>query len=120
VLWIDGAKSGIAIAFSAVTPYPAASKGRPIPCAMRWTVPVPTPTSRATFRMPSPERKCSLMRFSSLPLMRGRPSGSMSFTNEEGEEETDDLTYNRQDFWATTSNKQLNFVQHMRGRPRVR
>ena len=35
---------------------------------------------------------------------------SMSFTNEEGEQETDDLTYNRQDFWATTSNKQLNFV----------
>jgi type I restriction enzyme M protein len=24
------------------------------------------------------------------------------------------LTYNRQDFWATTSNKQLNFVQHIR------
>ncbi len=39
---------------------------------------------------------------------------SMSFTNIEGEQETDDLTYNRQDFWATTSNKQLNFVQHIR------
>ncbi len=39
---------------------------------------------------------------------------SMSFTNAEGEQETDDLTYNRQDFWATTSNKQLNFVQHIR------
>jgi len=39
---------------------------------------------------------------------------SMSFTNEEGEQEADDLTYNRQDFWATTSNKQLNFVQHIR------
>lgn len=39
---------------------------------------------------------------------------SMSFTNEEGEQETDDLTYNRQDFWSTTSNKQLNFVQHIR------
>jgi type I restriction enzyme M protein len=39
---------------------------------------------------------------------------SMSFTNEEGEQETDDLTYNRQDFWATSSNKQLNFVQHIR------
>jgi len=38
---------------------------------------------------------------------------SMSFTNEQGEQETDDLTYNRQDFWATTSNKQLNFVQHI-------
>ncbi len=39
---------------------------------------------------------------------------SMSFTNAEGEQETDDLTYNRQDFWATTSNKQINFVQHIR------
>lgn len=39
---------------------------------------------------------------------------AMNFTNDEGEEETDDLTYNRQDFWATTSNKQLNFVQHIR------
>src|SRR5712671_787875 len=39
---------------------------------------------------------------------------SMSFSNEEGEEETDDLSYNRQDFWASTSNKQLNFVQHIR------
>jgi type I restriction enzyme M protein len=39
---------------------------------------------------------------------------SMNFTNDEGEQETDDLTYNRQDFWATTSNKQLNFLQHIR------
>ena len=43
----------------------------------------------------------------------GRKS-SMTFTNEEGEQEKDNLTYNRQDFWATTSNKQLNFVQHIR------
>lgn len=39
---------------------------------------------------------------------------SMTFTNEGGEQEKEDLTYNRQDFWATTSNKQLNFVQHIR------
>lgn len=39
---------------------------------------------------------------------------SMTFTNEEGEQEKDDLTYNRQDFWVTTSNKQLNFVQHIK------
>jgi type I restriction enzyme M protein len=37
----------------------------------------------------------------------------MTFTNEEGEQEKDELTYNRQDFWATTSNKQLNFLQHI-------
>ncbi|MCI5059843.1 MAG: type I restriction-modification system subunit M [Alphaproteobacteria bacterium] len=39
---------------------------------------------------------------------------SMTFTNEEGEQENENLIYNRQDFWATTSNKQLNFVQHIR------
>ena len=39
---------------------------------------------------------------------------SMTITNAEGEQERDDLTYNRQDFWVTTSNKQLNFVQHIR------
>ncbi len=39
---------------------------------------------------------------------------AMSFTNEDGEADTEELTYNRQDFWATTSNKQLNFVQHIR------
>ena len=39
---------------------------------------------------------------------------AMSFTNDDGEQERDELTYNRQDFWATTSNKQLNFVQHIR------
>ena len=38
---------------------------------------------------------------------------SITFTNEEGEQEDDDLVYNRQDFWTTTSNKQLNFVQHI-------
>ncbi len=38
---------------------------------------------------------------------------SMTFTNEAGEQEKEDLTYNRQDFWVTTSNKQLNFVQHI-------
>jgi type I restriction enzyme M protein len=38
----------------------------------------------------------------------------MTFTNEDGEQEKEDLTYNRQDFWVTTSNKQLNFVQHIR------
>ena len=39
---------------------------------------------------------------------------SVTVTNEEGEQEKDTLTYARQDFWATTSNKQLNFVQHIR------
>lgn len=38
---------------------------------------------------------------------------SLTFTNEEGEQEDEELVYNRQDFWATSSNKQLNFIQHI-------
>nr|VFJ55942.1 MAG: type I restriction enzyme M protein [Candidatus Kentron sp. DK] len=39
---------------------------------------------------------------------------SMTFTNEAGEQQKEDLVYNRQDFQATTANKQLNFLQHIR------
>ncbi len=39
---------------------------------------------------------------------------SMTITNEQGEAEKEDLSYNRQDFWETTSNKQLNFLQHIK------
>lgn len=38
---------------------------------------------------------------------------SMTITNEEGDEDKEALTYQRQDFWETTSNKQLNFLQHI-------
>ncbi len=63
---------------------------------MRWS---PTPARRFDYVLANP------------PF--GKKS-SMTFTNEEGEQEKDDLIYNRQDFWATTSNKQLNFLQHIR------
>ena len=39
---------------------------------------------------------------------------SMTITNEDGSVEKQELKYSRQDFWATTSNKQLNFLQHIR------
>lgn len=39
---------------------------------------------------------------------------SMTITNSDGELEKEDLNYNRQDFWETTSNKQLNFLQHIK------
>jgi len=38
---------------------------------------------------------------------------SITMTNEEGKEEEEDLVYSREDFWVTTSNKQLNFIQHI-------
>ena len=39
---------------------------------------------------------------------------SVTVVGEEGETSRQTVTYNRPDFWVTTSNKQLNFVQHVR------
>jgi len=39
---------------------------------------------------------------------------SITITNGEGATERESLVYERPDFWATTSNKQLNFLQHAR------
>jgi type I restriction enzyme M protein len=38
---------------------------------------------------------------------------SVTIINDEGEESREALTVHRDDFWAATSNKQLNFVQHI-------
>ncbi|MEJ7787995.1 MAG: N-6 DNA methylase [Solirubrobacteraceae bacterium] len=43
----------------------------------------------------------------------GRKS-SVTMVASDGKESKEDMTISRQDFWATTSNKQLNFVQHIR------
>jgi type I restriction enzyme M protein len=43
----------------------------------------------------------------------GRKS-SVTMVAEDGRTQTADIQIQRQDFWATTSNKQLNFVQHIR------
>jgi type I restriction enzyme M protein len=43
----------------------------------------------------------------------GRKS-SITVYNGAGEGKREAISYERQDFWATTSNKQLNFVQHVR------
>ena len=38
---------------------------------------------------------------------------SFTIIGKGGKNQTDKISYNRRDFWATTSNKQLNFVQHV-------
>jgi type I restriction enzyme M protein len=38
---------------------------------------------------------------------------SVTIINEEGESSKESLVINRDDFWASTSNKQLNFLQHI-------
>ncbi len=50
-------------------------------------------------------------------VMANPPFGkksSISIVNEAGDLEKDDNAYERQDFWTTTKNKQLNFVQHIK------
>lgn len=39
---------------------------------------------------------------------------SITIVNGEGKADKESLIYERQDFWATTSNKQLNFLQHVK------
>jgi type I restriction enzyme M protein len=39
---------------------------------------------------------------------------SITIVNGEGKADRESLIYERQDFWATTSNKQLNFLQHVK------
>ena len=39
---------------------------------------------------------------------------SIQIVNQEGELEKEDTAYERQDFWTTTKNKQLNFLQHVK------
>jgi type I restriction enzyme M protein len=43
----------------------------------------------------------------------GRKS-SVQIVNEEGNLESEDATYERHDFWTSTKNKQLNFLQHVK------
>ena len=40
---------------------------------------------------------------------------TMAIVNEEGDLEKEDESYERQDFWTSTKNKQLNFLQHVKG-----
>jgi type I restriction enzyme M protein len=39
---------------------------------------------------------------------------SITIVNGEGKADRESIVYERQDFWATTSNKQLNFLQHVK------
>lgn len=50
-------------------------------------------------------------------VMTNPPFGkksSITIVGEDGKSDKESLIYERQDFWATTSNKQLNFVQHVK------
>jgi type I restriction enzyme M protein len=55
-------------------------------------------------------------------VMTNPPFGkksSITIVNEEGEQTKEIAVYYRDDFWATTSNKQLNFLQHVKSLVRI-
>lgn len=68
------------------------------------------PITRADSLLASPSTKFDYV-LTNPPF--GKKS-SLTITNEDGTQSKEALTYERQDFWTTTSNKQLNFVQHVR------
>ncbi|MDI6897161.1 MAG: N-6 DNA methylase [Methanocella conradii] len=51
---------------------------------------------------------------SSLLIRLSEKKSSITIVNGEGKADRESLTYERPDFWATTSNKQLNFLQHVK------
>ncbi len=70
----------------------------------------PPPISREDSLAAHPGRTWSMV-LANPPF--GRKS-SVQIVSDEGTEEREDLTIYRDDFWTTTSNKQLNFVQHIK------
>src|SRR5476651_371050 len=50
---------------------------------------------------------------SSWPIRRFGRKSSVTIVNDAGESSKESLIINRYDFWASTSNKQLNFLQHI-------
>ena len=70
----------------------------------------PPPISRDDALIAHPGRHYSM-------VLANPPFGtksSVTFVTDEGDAGRNDLTIHRDDFWATTSNKQLNFVQHIK------
>ena len=68
------------------------------------------PIERADSLLAAPAEKFDYV-LTNLPF--GKKS-SVTVTNQDETSKKESLTYERQDFWTTTSNKQLNFVQHVR------
>ena len=68
------------------------------------------PIERADSLLVSPSQKFDYV-LTNPPF--GKKS-SITISNEDGTQSKETLTYERQDFWTTTSNKQLNFIQHVR------
>ena len=70
----------------------------------------PPPISRDDALAAHPGRNYSMV-LANPPF--GKKS-SVKFVDDEGDAENEDLTVYRDDFWTTTTNKQLNFIQHIK------
>ena len=68
------------------------------------------PIDRADSLLKSPAKKFDYV-LTNPPF--GKKS-SFTITKDDGTQGKESLTYERQDFWTTSSNKQLNFIQHVR------
>ncbi len=68
------------------------------------------PIDRADSLLKSPAKKYDYV-LTNPPF--GKKS-SFTITKDDGTQGKESLTYERQDFWTTSSNKQLNFIQHVR------
>lgn len=85
-----------------IDPAPAKA-GEAYPCPVRSGV-------DSLLSPPGEADKCSL-------VLTNPPFGKKStitIVNEAGDLEKEEASYERQDFWTTTKNKQLNFVQHVK------
>jgi len=71
----------------------------------------PCPVSSGVDSLASDPRDRFSMVLTNPPF--GRKS-SIQIVNGEGELQREDVAYERQDFWTTTKNKQLNFLQHVK------
>ncbi len=70
----------------------------------------PTPVISGKSSLDTPPAKHYSMVLTNPPFGK---KASFKTVNEEGDLESEDEVIVRQDFWASTSNKQLNFVQHI-------
>ena len=74
-------------------------------------------TLSATFEMPVVTKDALAGKHGEYEIVLANPpfgkKSSVTIVNEAGESSKESLIINRDDFWASTSNKQLNFLQHI-------
>lgn len=77
----------------------------------------PRRDAAATFELPVVSKDALAGKHGEYDIVLANPpfgkKSSVTIVNEAGEQSKESLVINRDDFWASTSNKQLNFLQHI-------